>query len=100
MVNSICDGMNVVSKEGPILNEENGSLILSEKAGSYNELEGNVLEIDPFSIQETADAIYFAVKMDNETRKRNIMGLKKTINKNTLSNWIFNEINDIKKNFS
>jgi trehalose 6-phosphate synthase len=100
MVNSICDGMNVVSKEGPILNEENGSLILSEKAGSYNELEGNVLEIDPFSIQETADAIYFAVKMDNETRKRNIMGLKKTINKNTLSNWIFNQINDIKKNFS
>ena len=38
MVNPLVDGMNLVSKEGPVLNRRDGALVLSEAAGSFEEL--------------------------------------------------------------
>ena len=38
LVNSIIDGMNLVAKEGALLNERNGVLILSEGAGAVSQL--------------------------------------------------------------
>ena len=34
LVNAIADGMNLVAKEGPILNRHDGVLVLSEYAGA------------------------------------------------------------------
>jgi trehalose 6-phosphate synthase len=39
LVNSIADGMNLISKEAPLLNERDGVVVLSERAGSFEELE-------------------------------------------------------------
>ncbi len=36
LINAIADGMNLVAKEGPIVNERDGVLILSERAGAGN----------------------------------------------------------------
>ena len=38
LVNPIADGMNLVAKEGVLVNEKNGCLILSEHAGAFYEL--------------------------------------------------------------
>ena len=38
LVNSLADGLNLVSKEGSLLNERDGVLALSDMAGSYQEL--------------------------------------------------------------
>ena len=38
LVNSIIDGMNLVAKEGALINERNGVLILSEGAGAASQL--------------------------------------------------------------
>ncbi|GAG11089.1 unnamed protein product, partial [marine sediment metagenome] len=38
LVNAIADGMNLVAKEGPIVNELDGVLILSERAGARQQL--------------------------------------------------------------
>ena len=38
LVNSIIDGMNLVAKEGCLLNERNGVLVLSEGAGAADQL--------------------------------------------------------------
>ena len=40
LVNAIFDGMNLVSKEAPLLNDRDGVLVLSENAGAYEELGG------------------------------------------------------------
>ena len=99
MVNPICDGMNIVSKEGSILNEKNGVLILSEEAGSYDELKSYSLKVDPYDVTGTADAIYQAVTMDNMERIKNINGLKNVVENNTITDWILNQFKDIGDDF-
>ena len=38
LVNAVSDGMNLVAKEGPLVNGRDGVLVLSENAGAYEEL--------------------------------------------------------------
>ena len=38
LVNPIFDGMNLIAKEAPLVNERDGVLILSENAGAHEEL--------------------------------------------------------------
>ena len=47
----IFDGMNLVAKEGPILNQRDGVLILSEYAGAYEELGAFAIAVNPFDIE-------------------------------------------------
>ncbi|MCC6314973.1 MAG: trehalose-6-phosphate synthase, partial [Thermomicrobiales bacterium] len=71
MVNSIIDGMNLVAKEGALLNERNGVLILSEGAGAVSQLGAAALVIAPADVEGTADALYTAFTMPlSERRKR------------------------------
>ena len=44
LVNSIIDGMNLVAKEGCLINERNGVLIISEGAGAAAVSAGDVSE--------------------------------------------------------
>ncbi len=99
MVNPICDGMNVVSKEGPLVNETNGGMILSEQAGSYEELKDFVLNVDPYDITETSKAIYSAVTMDKNDKIRNSECLKDIIENNTINDWISEQFQDIDGKF-
>ena len=99
MVNPICDGMNIVSKEGSILNEKNGTLILSKEAGSYDELKNYSLSVDPYDINGTADAIYQSITMDKKDRIKNMNGLKNVIENNSIKDWILNQFRDIGVNF-
>src|SRR5260370_29118818 len=38
LVNPIVDGMNLVAKEGPVVNERNGVLVLSRTVGAFQQL--------------------------------------------------------------
>ena len=70
LVNAMFDGMNLVAKEGPMVNERNGVSILSENTGAHEELGEFALSVNPFDIQELADAIYAALTMDPAERAR------------------------------
>ena len=74
MVNSIFDGMNLVAKEAPAVNTRDGVLMLSENTGSHEELYDYVLTVNPFDIQEQADAIYRALTMPAEERRELVAG--------------------------
>jgi len=54
LVNPVFDGMNLVAKEGPLLNRKKGVLILSENAGAHDELGRYALSINPFDVSATA----------------------------------------------
>ncbi len=99
LINSINDGMNIVPKEGSIVNENNGVLILSETTGAYNELKENSISINALDISETADAIYKAVTMKDSERKHCLDGLKETICKYDVYKWMGEQFNDIQKLF-
>lgn len=99
LINSINDGMNIVPKEGSVVNENNGVLILSKTTGAYDELKENSVTINALDISETADAIYKAVTMEHDQRERCLNGLKKTIYQYDVYNWIGEQFNDIQKLF-
>ena len=63
LVNAMFDGMNLVAKEGPLVNERDGVSILSENTGAHEELGEFALSVNPFDIQELADSIYAALTM-------------------------------------
>ena len=64
LVNAMFDGMNLVAKEGPLLNRNAGVSILSENTGAHDELGEFALSVNPFDIQELADSIHAALEMD------------------------------------
>ena len=68
LVNPIRDGLNLVAKEGPLVNERNGVLLLSREAGAFDELAGIATEVHPYDITQTAQAMSDALDMDDDVR--------------------------------
>ena len=68
MVNAMFDGMNLIAKEGPLVNERNGVSLLCENTGAHEELAEFALSVNPFDVQEQADAIHRALTMSAEER--------------------------------
>src|SRR3954449_8983013 len=79
LVNAMFDGMNLVAKEGPIVNEREGVSILSENTGAHEELAEYALSVNPFDIQEMADSIHAALTMSEEERARRATGLQEIV---------------------
>ena len=73
------DGMNLVAKEGPLVNERHGVSLLSENTGAHEELGEFSLSVNPFDVQEQADAIHRALTMSAEERSWRAEGLKKIV---------------------
>ncbi|HEV7770306.1 MAG TPA: trehalose-6-phosphate synthase, partial [Solirubrobacterales bacterium] len=95
MVNAIFDGMNLVAKEAPAVNTRDGVLMLSENTGSHEELGDCVLSVNPFDIQEQADAIYRALTMDPEERRVRAERLKEIIFARNPGDWVDEQLADI-----
>jgi len=97
IVNAMFDGMNLVAKEGPMVNERNGVSILSENTGAHEELGEYALSVNPFDIQELADSIHAALTMSPEERARRAEGLRRIITQRNPGDWIDDQIADIRK---
>src|SRR5215831_16411392 len=69
LVNPIIDGMNLVAKEGPIMNRRNGVVVLSRTAGAFQQLGKASIPISPTDVTETAQAIYTALIMSADERR-------------------------------
>ncbi len=95
MVNSIFDGMNLVAKEAPIINTRDGVLMLSENTGAHEEIGEFALTVNPFDIQEQADAIHAALTMAPEERARRAAGLREEILSRTPGDWIDEQVADV-----
>ena len=95
MVNSLFDGMNLVAKEAPAVNTRDGVLMLSENTGSHEELADCALSVNPFDIQEQADAIYRALTMDPEEKRLRAQRLKEIIYSRNPGDWVDEQLADI-----
>src|SRR5439155_152628 len=66
LVNPILDGMNLVAKEGPVVNKRSGVLVLSESAGAHEELGAHALSINPFDVDHSAVSAGFDQLLDEQ----------------------------------
>jgi trehalose 6-phosphate synthase len=96
LVNAMFDGMNLVAKEGPIVNEREGVSILSENTGAHEELGEFALSVNPFDIQELANSIYAALAMDGQERRRRARGLVEIVTSRDPGDWIDEQLADIR----
>jgi trehalose 6-phosphate synthase len=90
------DGMNLVAKEGPLVNEREGVSILSENTGAHEELGEYALSVNPFDIQELANSIYAALTMDRGERRRRARGLAEIVTSRDPGDWIDEQLADIR----
>ncbi|MEJ2598887.1 MAG: trehalose-6-phosphate synthase [Anaerolineales bacterium] len=88
LVNSIADGMNLVAKEGPIVNQKNGVEILSERTGARQQLEEGAIVISPCDIYATAQAMHQALMMHEAERLRRSARLVQIVEENDINAWL------------
>ncbi len=95
LVNAMFDGMNLIAKEGPLVNERNGVSVLSENTGAHEELAEFALSVNPFDVQEQADAIFRALTMSAEERSWRAQGLKRVVTARNPGDWVDDQLADI-----
>jgi trehalose 6-phosphate synthase len=96
IVNAMFDGMNLVAKEGPLVNERDGVSILSENTGAHEELGEFALSVNPFDVAETADSIHAALTMNPQERERRARGLRDAVTRRDPGDWIDEQLADIR----
>ncbi len=94
LVNAVIDGMNLVAKEGPTVNNRDGVLILSETVGACEQLGQNCLTVAPADIEGTTQALYTALTMPVDERHRRATALKRSIEKEDVTNWLWHLLED------
>ncbi|HXR16956.1 MAG TPA: trehalose-6-phosphate synthase [Terriglobales bacterium] len=95
LVTSLHDGMNLVAKEFlAARNDEQGALILSWFTGAARELRDALL-VNPYDIDQTAEAIRFALEMDPEDRKLRMQRMRKIVRENNVYRWAGNLIGEL-----
>ena len=95
LVNSLIDGMNLVAKEGPAVNKVDGVLVLSRTSGAFQQLGEASLPISPADNLETAEALYKALTLSAEERKRLAQMAREEVEHNDLATWIKQQLSDI-----
>ncbi len=94
LVNAVIDGMNLVAKEGPTVNDRDGVLILSETVGACEQLGQNALTVAPADLEGTTQALYTALTMPADERHKRAIGLKKSIEEEDITNWLLHLLQD------
>jgi trehalose-6-phosphate synthase len=87
LVTSLHDGMNLVAKEFISAREnETGVLILSQFTGASRELR-DALIVNPYDIEEMAEAIRTSLEMDLEEQKKRMRGMRETLKSRNIYYW-------------
>jgi trehalose 6-phosphate synthase len=94
-VNAIYDGMNLVAKEAPLVNERDGVLILSENAGAHAELGDWALTVNPFDVAGQAEAIHTALTMGESERRARLEGIRAHVREHDVAGWIEAQLADL-----
>jgi trehalose 6-phosphate synthase len=88
LVNPLKDGLNLVAKEGPMVNRRDGVVCLSPEAGAYDELGPAVLEAHPYDLDQTASALHTALSMPADVRREQAARLRDLASVHTPASWL------------
>ena len=88
LVNPLKDGLNLVAKEGPMMNRRDGVVCLSPEAGAYDELAPAVLDAHPYDLDQTAGALHAALSMPPDARRDRATRLRELAGAHTPATWL------------
>ncbi len=88
LVNAVRDGLNLVAKEGPLVNKRAGSVCLSREAGAFDELRAGVLEVQPFDLVQTAATMLHALEAPAAERTARAERLRALAAARTPQRWL------------
>ena len=91
-VNAVFDGLNLIAKEAPLVNERNGVLVLSENAGSHEELGEHALTVNPFDVAGQARALADALALDEGERRRRLDAIRARVREHDVAAWLDHEL--------
>jgi len=87
VVTSLHDGMNLVAKEFVATrDDEDGVLVLSRFTGAARELRDSLL-VNPYDIDQTAEAIRLALEMDPEEKRLRMQRMRKVVREQNVYRW-------------
>ncbi len=95
VVNAIVDGMNLVAKEAVVVNRRDGVLALSETTGAYEELGDFAVTLYPFDVAQQAEALYEALAMGPDERRRRSRAAAAWVRDHDVSAWLGAQLADI-----
>jgi trehalose 6-phosphate synthase len=96
LVNPVRDGMNLVAKEGVLLNERDGVLVLSEEAGAHEELSEHVLGVHPLDVRATAEALHRALTMPLAERRSRLRAAREVVEAYDAEQWFHDQVLDVR----
>jgi len=88
LVNAVYDGLNLVAKEGPLVNACDGVLVLSENTGAHEELAEWCVTVNPFDVWGQAEALHEALVLEPEERRRRAAALRDHVRTHDVHAWL------------
>jgi trehalose 6-phosphate synthase len=92
LVNPVRDGLNLVAKEGPLVNRRDGVLALSREAGAWQEMKEAALEVNPFDVGGTADVLAVALAMSTADRAAHAAAVRQLAGRRTPRDWLDDQL--------
>jgi trehalose 6-phosphate synthase len=94
-VNAVSDGLNLVAKEAPLVNERDGVLVLSQNAGVFEELGRWAIAVDPFDLVGQAEALHEALELPPQERRERAEAIGAHVRQHDLGEWLRLQLADL-----
>ncbi|HUF34113.1 MAG TPA: trehalose-6-phosphate synthase [Acidimicrobiales bacterium] len=94
LVNPVRDGLNLVAKEGPLVNEHHGVLALSRESGVWAEMAGAALGLNPFDVAGTSDVLHEALTMTAGQRRDHAAAVRAVAAAGTPADWYARQLDE------
>ena len=95
LVNAVFDGLNLVAKEAPLVNERDGVVVLSENAGAHEELGPWSVTVNPFDVDGQAEALHRALELPAEERRARAEAIRAHVREHDLGAWLAAQLDDL-----
>lgn len=95
LVNAVMDGLNLVASEAPLVNTQDGVVVLSVNTGAYEQLGDWTLAVDPLDVTGQADALERALELPADDRRARLEAIRAHVRQHDLTAWIEAQLADL-----
>jgi trehalose 6-phosphate synthase len=95
LVNPVFDGLNLVTKEAFLVNQQDGALVLSENAGVHEELGEWAITVNPIDVSGQAEALYEALMLEPGERRRRGDAIREHVRTHDIQKWVEGQLLDL-----
>ena len=88
LTNPVIDGTNLVAKEGATLNQTHGAMVLSRTAGATHVMGEGAILVNPYDVEQQAEALDHALTMDPQERKQRGEVLRESAARGRPTEWL------------